>query len=277
MRNATGVVRDEARANWGWVRDAPGRNLILLVRADDVRMRGGREHRKHRERARFRVERARDPDREWVPRDDDSARAPTGPLGKTIFVVARARASIGTFREILPRANTLRRARMSGGGDARGDASAALDAERRLWNPAVDDASVPLIGEFKTPGETPRPRDARLAGSRRASRDEADHARPPGRPRRPSRGRRHVFRALRRLAAQRERSGGVGTRRESEPHQVILGADHARDPKRRHLVGVAACLRTMRPGERALFTVPPSSHTAPKATSPSPPSRPIAL
>lgn len=91
MRNATGVVRDEACARW-WGDGSgthPDVDLILLVRADDVRVRGGREHRKRREGARFRVERARDPDREWVPRDDQQAPRPPrggGPAGKKNFV-----------------------------------------------------------------------------------------------------------------------------------------------------------------------------------------------
>ena len=89
--------------------------------------------------------------------------------------------------------------------------------------------------------------------------DEADHARGPrdGRSRRPPGDDATCF--VHYDAWQRNETDAEvwSTRQESEPHQVILGADHARDPKRRHLVGVAACLRTMRPGERALFTVPP--------------------
>ena len=170
---------------------------------------------------------------------------------------------VGTFRELIfPERNTLRRAGMRDGGDARGDASAALDAERRLWNPALDDASVPLIGEFKYPLE--KPLGPVMCTSRRVSTGipgvtkqimraapgTDDPADPPGD---------DATCFVHYDAWQRNETDAEvwSTRQESEPHQVILGADHARDPKRRHLVGVAACLRTMRPGERALFTVPP--------------------
>ena len=206
-----------------------------------------------REGARFRVERARDPGREWVPRDQRvGARRDRGKISSLV----------GTFRELIfPERNTLRRAGMRDGGDARGDASAALDAERRLWNPALDDASVPLIGEFKYPLE--KPLGPGMCTSRRVSTGipgvtkqimraapgTDDPADPPGTTPRVS--------CTTTPGSATRPTRRWSTRQESEPHQVILGADHARDPKRRHLVGVAACLRTMRPGERALFTVLP--------------------
>ena len=163
---------------------------------------------------------------------------------------------------------------------------------RDAWDPEVDDASVPLVGEFKYPVD--RPDGPVTCSSRRVSvagepgmtkqimRAAPDDASPPAA---------HATCFVHYDMWQHNEAHAEvwSTRRESEPHQLILGdatrtresheaavgassegtkegeeGEMARaassppplDSRRKHHVALDACLRTMRVGERALFVVP---------------------
>lgn len=135
-----------------------------------------------------------------------------------------------------------------------------MEAERHRWNPALDDESVPLVGEFKYPLE--KPLGPIRCTSRRTSTHKAGLTK-------------QILVPCSDATACSPRDGETcfthydmwqlndseaevwSTRQEGEPRQIILGEDVSKDDKRRHHLGVAECLRAMRPGERALFTVPP--------------------
>lgn len=170
---------------------------------------------------------------------------------------------------------------------------------RDAWDPEVDDASVPLVGEFKYPVD--RPDGPVVCSSRRVSvagepgmTKQIMRAAPDDAPSPPAA---HATCFVHYDMWQRNETHAEvwSTRRESEPHQLVLGdATSTRDAheaavkdssegtketsegnesalnegservsppppldaRRKHHVALDACLRTMRVGERALFVVP---------------------
>ena len=142
--------------------------------------------------------------------------------------------------------------------------SAALsraEAERARWDPRLGDDTAPLVGEWKYPLD--KPHGPVMCTSRRVR--TGGH---PG-----------VDKQIMREGSVAERTPKDGdtcfvhydmwqlnasgeevwsTRRESEPHQIVVGkAIPASDGKRRHHPALYECVRAMVPGERALFRVPP--------------------
>ena len=170
---------------------------------------------------------------------------------------------------------------------------------RDAWDPEVDDASVPLVGEFKYPVD--RPDGPVVCSSRRVSvagepgmTKQIMRAAPDDAPSPPAA---HATCFVHYDMWQRNETHAEvwSTRRDSEPHQLVLGdATSTRDAheaavkdssegtketsskknesasregsgvsppppldaRRKHHVALDACLRTMRVGERALFVVP---------------------
>ena len=161
---------------------------------------------------------------------------------------------------------------------------------RDAWDPDVDDASVPLVGEFKYPVD--RPDGPVVCSSRRVSvagepgmTKQIMRAAPDDAPSPPAA---HATCFVHYDMWQRNETHAEvwSTRRESEPHQLVLG-DATRtheaheaavvatsprgttemsekesapppglDSRRKHHVALDACLRTMRVGERSLFELP---------------------
>lgn len=246
----------------------PNVHLILLVRADDVRLSRGRE--RHVDATPVRV-----PGRTPPP-------SPRGLRKPRLFRVTR----IPAFRPKLfstadvfasPAAGRARafRPRVVMSGDA--------------WGPVVDDTSVPLVGEWKYPVERPggpvvcTSRCVSVAGApgvtkqvMRASSDASNTSFPTQNS--------TVFVHYDMWQRNDTYQEVWSTRRESEPHQIVFGEArgvHEKaleierkksdektnqspdeesvkplDPKRKHHVGLDVCLATMRVGERSLFTIP---------------------
>ena len=163
---------------------------------------------------------------------------------------------------------------------------------RDAWDPEVDDTSVPLVGEFKYPVE--RPDGPVVCSSRRVSvagepgmTKQIMRAAPDDAPSPPA-ARATCFVHYDMWQHNETHAEVWSTRRESEPHQIILGeattthraheaavgasSEGTKQPssgegdanpsppplesRRKHHVALDACLRTMRVGERALFVVP---------------------
>ena len=161
---------------------------------------------------------------------------------------------------------------------------------RDAWDPDVDDASVPLVGEFKYPVD--RPDGPVVCSSRRVSvagepgmTKQIMRAAPDDAPSPPAA---HATCFVHYDMWQRNETHAEvwSTRRESEPHQLVLGdatrtheaheaavvatsphfgttemsekesAPPPLDSRRKHHVALDACLRTMRVGERSLFELP---------------------
>ena len=140
-------------------------------------------------------------------------------------------------------------------------ASSRAEVERARWNPRLGDDTAPLVGEWKYPLD--KPHGPVMCTSRRVR--TGGH---PG-----------VDKQIMREGSAAERTPKDGdtcfvhydmwqlnasgeevwsTRRESEPHQIVVGkAIPASDGKRRHHPALYECVRAMVPGERALFRVPP--------------------
>ena len=140
-------------------------------------------------------------------------------------------------------------------------ASSRAEVERARWDPPLGDDTAPLVGEWKYPLD--KPHGPVMCTSRRVR--TGGH---PG-----------VDKQIMREGSAAERTPKDGdtcfvhydmwqlnasgeevwsTRRESEPHQIVVGkAIPASDGKRRHHPALYECVRAMVPGERALFRVPP--------------------
>ena len=157
---------------------------------------------------------------------------------------------------------------------------------RDAWDPDVDDASVPLVGEFKYPVD--RPDGPVVCSSRRVSvagepgmTKQIMRAAPDDAPSPPA-ALATCFVHYDMWQRNETHAEVWSTRRESEPHQLVLG-DATRtheaheaavvatsggttetssesapplDSRRKHHVALDACLRVMRVGERALFELP---------------------
>jgi hypothetical protein len=140
-------------------------------------------------------------------------------------------------------------------------AASRVEAERLRWNPTLGDDAVPLVGEWKYPLD--KPHGPVMCTSRRVLTGghpgvdkqimrEGSATEPP-----PADGATcFVHYDMWQLNASGDEAWS--TRRESEPHQILVGkAIPVTDGKRRHHPALYECVRAMRPGERCLFRVPP--------------------